>query len=241
MTINERIELIIKEVYSNNKRAFSRDVGISASVTQNIVGIRQSEPTYKILRKITESLTNINKDWVMYGTGEMLVSEKNYTLDEKVEIALDKEQPAYKQNINIAKPFLCLQHNGLEKAGGFSSAIENGLYENMVIPFINDYDFSLKAHGDSMVNKANPHRNIANNDIVACRFWKNKSHISWGEVYALATLDGYIIKKIIPSSLEGHIRCVSFNEEEGYKAYDLPQSEIFEWAIVVGVFSISMW
>jgi hypothetical protein len=38
MNINERIENIIKDHYSGNKRSFAKAVGVSATVIENIVG-----------------------------------------------------------------------------------------------------------------------------------------------------------------------------------------------------------
>ena len=67
------------------------------------------------------------------------------------------------------------------------------------------------------------------------------SHVRWGEVYALATYDGIMIKKVEESEQEGYIRCVPFNKEEGFKPYDVPINEIHDWALVVGVVSVKTW
>jgi len=45
----------------------------------------------------------------------------------------------------------------------------------------------------------------------------------------------------MPSEKDGYIKCVSFNEEEGFIPYDLPADEIQDWAIVVGVVTVMNW
>lgn len=124
---------------------------------------------------------------------------------------------------------------------GFSVAIKREDCESYIIPDMPNCDFTIRTRGRSMVNRDCPERNINERDIVACKIWTSRSHIRWGEVYALATNDGIVVKQIQESEKEGHIKCVSFNEEEGFKPYDLPVEEITDWAIVVGVISVKTW
>lgn len=124
---------------------------------------------------------------------------------------------------------------------GFEIAIKKNQCELYMIPDLKGCDFTIRAGGDSMINRKNPKRSIRDRDIVGCRLWQSRTHLRWGEVYALATADGVVIKKIMPSEKDGHIQCVSFNEEDGYPPYDLNIGEIQDWAIVVGVVSISNW
>ncbi|MFV0420012.1 MAG: helix-turn-helix transcriptional regulator [Dysgonomonas sp.] len=237
MSINERIDLIIKELFSGNKRAFSRTVGISTSVTENIVGKRKSNPSFEVMEKIANSIQELNGEWLLTGKEPMLKTE---TTQYNSNISIASEDNILYGSPDIARPFLDIAENNINLANGFTSAIIEADSKNMSIPFVRDYDFSLRLHGDSMVNNDNPKRSIEDGDIVACRFWK-ESYICWGEVYALATTNGYIIKKIIPSDIPNHIKCVSFNEKNSYLPYDLPLSHVSEWAIVVGKVSIVIW
>lgn len=122
---------------------------------------------------------------------------------------------------------------------GFSVAIKKDDCTPIVIPGLTG-EFAIRAKGRSMINRKNPEKSINENNIIVCNRWNSRSHIRWGEVYALATNDGVVVKQLMPSEQEGYVRCVSFNEEEGYKAYDLPVLEISDWAIVVGVVNISL-
>lgn len=139
------------------------------------------------------------------------------------------------------KPFIDSVYAVCGTPSGFSIAIKEAECEGLSLPFMKEYDFSIRAKGDSMINRSNPARSIRDNDIVVCRLWTSRSHVRWGEVYALATGDGVIVKKIMPSDKESFIKCVSFNEEDGYPPYELPLQEVHDWAIVTGVVSARNW
>lgn len=124
---------------------------------------------------------------------------------------------------------------------GFSVAIKREDCESYIIPDMPNCDFTIRTRGRSMVNRNCPERNINERDIVACKIWTSRTHLRWGEVYALATNDGIVVKQIQESEKDGYVKCVSFNEEEGFKPYDLPVEEITDWAIVVGVISVKTW
>lgn len=99
--------------------------------------------------------------------------------------------------------------------------------------------FCVKAHGNSMLNTKDPIHSINHGSFVALKH-NEVNTIQWGEVYALATANGYIIKKLMPSEREGYVKCVSFNSEE-FPPYDLDVNEIYDYAIVVGVATINLW
>lgn len=83
----------------------------------------------------------------------------------------------------------------------------------------------IKVRGSSMVNRRDPAHSIPEGAWIGIRP-SQSSAIRWGEVYAIMTTDGPIVKKLQPSEREGYITCVSFNEEDGYLPYELPIAEI---------------
>jgi hypothetical protein len=227
-TINDRVERIIRELYSSNKRAFSMAIGVTPTVTENIVGKRRSRPSYELTSKIISSIENLNVEWLITGNGEMIV-EKPVVSD---------MQPIYEKD--VARPFFDSANISLNEPDAFSIAIKDSSCRKVTIPFTGDYDFSLRVHGDSMENTANPKKSINDQDVVICKLWNGQSHIRWSEVYALVTSGGCIVKKVMPSKTEGNIECISFNENN-YMPYDLSLTEIYDWAIVTGVVSVSIW
>ena len=72
MTINERMNHIIKELYGGNKRAFANAIGVSATVIENVVGTRQGKPSYDVLEKVCAN-ANISAEWLLMERGEMCI------------------------------------------------------------------------------------------------------------------------------------------------------------------------
>lgn len=73
--INERLMELINEVSKGNKRAFSKLVGVTPTVVENIVGTRKGKPGYELLEKIAFAIENINLDWLLTGRGDMLLNQ----------------------------------------------------------------------------------------------------------------------------------------------------------------------
>ena len=142
---------------------------------------------------------------------------------------------------NTLRPFIHQTKVACGSPNGFDLAIKESECERISIPFMREYDFSIEAHGDSMINRVDTRKSIRSGDIVACKKVKSRSQIRWGEVYALATMDGFTVKRVMKSEKEGHVLCVPFNTEDGFESFDIPTVEIFDWALVVGVASINKW
>lgn len=158
-----------------------------------------------------------------------LIKEK-YNIGEEADVQ-ESGLPFYE-----VENFECGTPSGFN--GALQSAEPNGYFE---FPWIkpDGKTFCVKAHGNSMLNRDDPNHSISHGSYIALR--RNEvSAIQWGEVYALATANGYIIKKLMPSEREGYVKCVSFNSDE-FPPYDLNVNEIYDYAIVVGVATINLW
>jgi transcriptional regulator with XRE-family HTH domain len=203
------------------------------SIKSSIEYWNDSDNDYTIpihaINKALKSLPELDPVWVFTGEGEMLKAASSSKI-----VQID-------ENPYPVKPFIDSVYAVCGAPSGFSLAIKETECDGLSLPFMNEYDFSIKAKGDSMINRNNPARSIREGDIVACRLWKSRSHVRWGEVYALATSEGVVIKKLQESEKNGFIKCVSFNTEDGFNPYDLPVEEIFDWAIVTGVVSARNW
>lgn len=174
---------------------------------------------------------------------EWLISGENIQTDKKQEENQDNSNftPHYEELAGKAIPHIDIVTASCGLPNGFNSAIMKGDCERYVIPDMPGCDSTIRAGGRSMINRNVPERSINDRDIVGCRIVRSRSHIRWGEVYALATYDGIMIKKIEQSEQEGYITCVPFNKDEGYKPYDVPINEVYDWALVVGVVSVKTW
>lgn len=107
-----------------------------------------------------------------------------------------------------------------------------GITASPDIPFI-------QVRGKSMINTKAPNHSIPPGSWIAVQR-SIMSTVRWGEVYAMETVDGPIVKKIMPSDKENCIRCVSFNED--YPPFDMPVTDIVgDLFIVKGVVNVQIW
>ena len=161
------------------------------------------------LDRISNAYPDINIAWLKTGVGEMILGNEE-----------NKRIPHYDGLKGKAIPHIDVVTASCGLPNGFNSAITKGDCERYIIPDMPGCDFTIRAGGRSMINRNVPERSINDRDIVGCRIVTTRSHVRWGEVYALATYDGIMIKKVEESEQEGYIRCVPFNKEEGFKPYD---------------------
>lgn len=228
MTINERFQHIINSMYNGNKRAFSNAVGISPTVTENIVGSRQGKPSYEILCKVCAN-ANISEQWLLSEQGEMLKSKRSSEV-----ISLANEA---KSDYKVTKNRAITQDISVETrpripfdaaAGSLSDVIGSVRPEDCeqipVIPTFPRYDFTIFARGNSMEPQ------YLSGDELACLLIKEKSFIQWGRPHVLDTAQGIVVKRIFDAG--DSILCKSYNPE--YPDYKILKSDIYRMAIVVG-------
>ena len=230
IAIDRLIEFInyLKDNKRGGRTNFERTIGVSGGYITNSLKKKASIGA-DIMLKINTTYPELNSDWLISGEGDMLKSSR--TID----------KPHYESLAYTSKPFIDSIYATLGVPNGFALAVKSDECEQISIPFVSDYDFSIRGRGDSMINRANPSKSINEGDVIACKLWLSRTHIRWGEVYCLATSDGVVVKKVMPAEKEGHIRCISHNEEDGYKPYEIPLNEIHDWALVVSVIRISNW
>lgn len=73
MTINERIEVLIKHL-GYNTYSFSKQLAVASSSTlPNILKNRRRKPSFDVINRILTRFTNINARWLITGEGEMFM------------------------------------------------------------------------------------------------------------------------------------------------------------------------
>lgn len=225
-------EYLKKENKFGGRNVFERRIGKSEGYLSNAVK-KRSEISSDLVANIVKEFPILNANWLLTGEGSMLKPEN---LESNAEII-------HLNNIPEPKPHIDASYADCGVPNGFSMAIKASDCELVSVPFISaNYDFSIRARGDSMINRSNPSRSIKDKDIILCKLWKSRSYLKWGEVYALATIDGVIIKKVLP--VEGDITkivCESFNKEDNFPNFTLSVDDVLDWATVEGVFSINKW
>ena len=75
-TVNGRINELVNLFSQGNKSAFAKAVGISNQSLGEIVGRRQSAPSFAALQKIFVAFPQVRMQWLILGHGQMLEKEK---------------------------------------------------------------------------------------------------------------------------------------------------------------------
>lgn len=228
--------------------------GINPNILASKMGIVRAQPIYDIVngkvKKISENYAHkilaayphYNLVWLLTGCGEMRISYDSAGLAGEIKrsVVAEPEVP-YLRSSEQMIPHIVEECADCGQPNGFGIAIMENQCPKYCIPGLVGCDFTIPARGRSMINRTFPEKSIKDGDIIGCRKWVSRSHIRWGEVYVLSTTGGITVKQVLPSEQEGYVRCVPFNSDEGFQAFELPVDEIYDWAIVVGVASVSMW
>ncbi|MCH5328938.1 MAG: S24 family peptidase [Coprobacter sp.] len=237
-TVRDRIVLFARSK-GQTIAGFERSIGVSAGYIKNIA--RSIPPD--VLESLSGVYPDLSIEWLMIGKGEMLKRAGSrpvaYAPSDGEGISSRAGEPMVYYGGRESIPLVADVKATCGVPDGFSVAIRRDDCMPVVVPGLTG-DFAIRAKGRSMINRSNPEKSINENNIIVCNRWTSRSYVRWGEVYVLATRDGVVVKQLMPSAEEGCVRCVSFNEEEGYRPFDLPVSEICDWAIVVGVVGISL-
>lgn len=219
----ERLQQFVEYLGISNRK-FCKSIGVSpAYIATMVTGIGREK-----LRTIKETYPMINIDWLLTGEGDMIINDNTTPSASTGEINL----------INNLAPNVF--DDGVFECGfpaGESGAITQESMKNvLIVPNAPSDVLYVRAHGNSMVSK-DTNLSIPDGSFVAIRKLKTNI-IRWGEIYAVATRDGMIIKRILPDKeSEDKIRCISLNSED-YPEFKISKQDIIDMAIVVGIVSL---
>jgi hypothetical protein len=71
-TVNQRLAKLVEHFAQGNKSAFAKSIGISSQGLGEILGGRQSTPSFSVLQKLFTSYPQVRIQWLMLGEGKML-------------------------------------------------------------------------------------------------------------------------------------------------------------------------
>ena len=196
-----------------NVNSFSIKCDIQPQVVHNIVGGRQTKPSFDVLQKILSTFDDIDADWLIHGKGDMLkVTEKPIESKDRNGIPLVS----------------------IHAIGGFGnnsfSIKEKDVKAYYVVPKFQGckVDFMIEVAGSSMYPKYN------SGDIVACTIIKESQFIQWNKVHVIGTKEqGILIKRLKKGAKSNFITAISDNKD--YDPFDIPENEITGIALVIGV------
>lgn len=200
---------------------FEAFVGISNGYINNNKGSIGTA----IITKIAAKFPELNITWLQTGEGEMLKEDSGIPHVEKMSIGIP--------HIESVEAFC-------GPGQGFDITVMRKECPVYNIPGMEGADFTIRAAGRSMINREYPDRSVKEGDYIGCIKCRS-GVVRYGEVYALATSEGVMVKIVQESDREGYVLLESFNKEEGFKSFYYPIVDIHDMALVVAVASISRW
>lgn len=209
-TFKERLlEYLRKKRISQTE--FTKALGVSPTY---IGAMRKGMPAQKLM-KIYELYPDLNRDWLLYGEGEML---KDVT-----------SAPSGK-NMPEGNEVLLLPVEAF--AGGLQMYSEGVCREDCrwIFTPVKGAEYAIPINGDSMEPK------FHNGSILLIKKINEKAFIPWGHPMVIDTENGVLIKKLKPAEArdgsEQQVIAESFNPD--YPPFRIPVSSIYGWYRVVG-------
>lgn len=191
-----------------SRKEFSEAMGLSL----NYVGaIRKSLPAER-MRRLMELYPELNRDWLLYGEGEMLN---------------DRDEPSATAD-GYAVPLL-----PVEASAGTMSQISQGVmpYEcETIMSPVKGVDMAIKVCGDSM------EPTFSNGDTLLIRKINDKAFIPWGHPVVIDTENGVLVKALYPGDTTGEVQARSHNP--AYPPLDIPKSTVYGLYKIIGRISL---
>ena len=160
------------------------------------------------LNNVLTAFPELNRDWLLYGEGEMLKSAPGIA-------------SAHGESMKEYETWLL----PMDSHGGSLSGIpaDGTLLQNCerVISPIKGVDFAISVYGDSMAPE------YPSGSRVLIKRINPESFIEWGRAYVLDTCNGVIIKEVLHCSREGYITCHSINPDPKYADFDIPMTDVY--------------
>lgn len=175
--------------------------------------------TPKTAEAILDKYPELNRQWLLTGQGDMFGLQKSSEL--------------------TSFPLIDIAKAECGKAFGVAFADSKAEFPRISLPGIpSDTEFFVQATGYSMLNREQPELSIPAGALVGlARISGNV--IRWGEVYALSTNDGIMIKRILPGETNDNIRCVSYNHTD-YPEFSIAKSDIYDLARITCVIPVQL-
>lgn len=200
---------------------FKEYTGMSFNKLAEYIGIKTSQTLYDIksgkhgiskdlAEKIQAKYLNINTSWLLTGEGEMLKSQSGGVVNEEQgesEVSVEHVRllPLYAQGGSL---------------NDFTVTVKDSDCEKVLSP-VKGADFAIQVHGDSMSPE------YPSGSLILIKKINEAAFIEWGKSYVLDTVNGSVVKMVVPSDKEGCIRCVSINPDPRYAPFDVPLSSVF--------------
>lgn len=216
-TIKERLIKFLK--YKNmTQQEFETSISCSGGYVSAMDKKKDINAKYK--KKIADVYPELNRDWLLHGEGEMLNT------------AADGATPSPRE----AEPATLVPLVPISAMGGELINIDQGgamSYDCEHIPSpVRGAQIAVPVVGDSMAP------DYPSGSTVFVKRINSAAFIVWGQVYVLDTENGVLLKEVQQSDRDGFITCISHNNAERYRPFDVPMTSIRAMYRVVASMSL---
>ncbi len=199
------------DMYMKYKKLNDNKVTVDCKLSQGLIGQARkgkSDLGKLTIDKILSTYQDIDRVWLLTGEGEMLKS----TLKPKQYYGVDTEQQKVNEPQMFIVPLMPISAKG-GTLDEFSRCVMDNDCEKVLSP-IKGADFAITVCGDSM----SP--DYPSGCHILIKKIEERAFIDWGKVFVLDTVNGTIIKKLMPVADDpSKIRCISINPE--YPPYEI--------------------
>lgn len=211
-SVKDRLLAFIKAKSLSQKR-FEQAAGLSNGYINKL----RHSPSADKLSHILEAYPDINRIWLLTGEGDMITDKRS----------------ASNTSTDTKKHYKSLPLIPIDAMAGQLSGEDFQIMEydceRYSIPDFDAADFLVTVSGDSMTPTFMSGDILAVRKVETSRLW-----FQWGKPYVIATRQGCIVKRIMPSEKDGFVEIVSDNKEQ-YPKYELHSDEIVGVAMVIGL------
>lgn len=205
--------------YLRSKRITQTEFTKALGVSNTYIGAMRKGIGPEKLKKIGELYPDLNRDWLLYGEGEMLV---------------DTCPPEVRREVGYETLLLPVE----AYAGGlqmWSEGIRASDCTRIMSP-ISGVDFAIPIRGDSMEPR------FHSGTILLIRRINERAFIPWGNPMVIDTENGVLVKNLMPddsptdSSGEEYVIAESCNPK--YPPFKVPKSSIYALYRVMGTLEV---
>lgn len=187
---------------------FSERMGVSPTY----IGAMRKGLSLNKLQKLSEHFPDLNREWLMYGSGQMLVSEtEEPSVDVKQYEVPMLPVSAYAGNLQM-----------------WSNGVRSADCEKVMAP-VPDADFAIRISGDSMEPR------FHDGSVILIKRINEKAFIPWGNPMVIDTENGVLVKVVLPGSNDSLIEARSVNTI--YPPLQIPTESIYGIYRIVGAIS----
>ena len=194
---------------------FTRSLGVSSTY---IGAMRKGMPASK-LKKVMELYPDLNRDWLLYGEGEML------------------NPPQDGKPVRMADQYETLLLPVEAFAGDLQMWSQGVRREDcdIIISPVKGVDFALRLKGDSMEPR------FHDGTILLVKRINERAFIPWGHPMVIDTENGVLVKNLYPSDsgeTEGTDNVIAKSLNPAYPPFEIPTSSIYGLYRVMGTMDI---